>query len=93
MRYLASAYANRFKHPIFAAVLTVSVILFAVAGVLELTTPLTIPGLGWEVPPIAAGFFGVFAILAGAIAAAGYGVLLVSRLISRFRDRTAAHQA
>jgi len=93
MQYIASVYANRFRHPILAGILSVALGLVASATVLEMFAPFTIPLLGWGVPPIAAGFVGIFGILAGAIGLLAYGVLYVSRLISVFRDQTAPHRA
>lgn len=89
MQYLASLYADRFTHPILAAILTVAAVLYLIGGVVELTAPFVIPVITREVPPIAAGFFGVFATLAAAIGVFAYGVLYAARLVSVFRDRTA----
>lgn len=93
MQYIASVYANRFRHPILAAILSFALIQFAVATLLELLAPFTIPLLGWGVPPITAAFVGIFGILAGVLALLGYGVLYAARLISVVRDQTAPHRA
>jgi hypothetical protein len=88
MQYIASVYADRFRHPILAAILTVAVVLLVSGGVVELIAPATVPLLGWGIPPIAAGFLAVFGILASAIGLVGYGVLFAARLVSILRDQS-----
>ena len=93
LRYTASFYSNRFKHPIFAAILSASVLFYVIALVVDLTAPFTLPLINTGVPPIAAGFFGVFGTLAAAIGVLAYVVLFVSKGISIIRDRAAPHRA
>lgn len=93
MRYLASLYSDKFKHPIVAAVLTIAVMFYVLAAAVQATAPFVIPVWGREVPPIAAGFLGVFGTLALAIWVVAFGTLLVARLVSELRDRTAPTSA
>lgn len=89
MRFIASAFANRFDHPALAGVVAVALVFFLLAAALEVTTPFTLPLTTREVPPFAAGFFAVFGTLAGAIGVLAYGVLFAAKLVSIIRDRTA----
>lgn len=90
-RYLASAYANWFKHPVLAGVGTAAVLLIGLGFVMSMVVPFTIPINSTGVPPIAAGFTAIFGILAGVIAVLGYAVLYAAKAISLVRDQNAPH--
>lgn len=89
MRYLASLYSDRFKHPIFAAALTAAAVLFVSAALVQMAAPFDIPVWGREVPPFMAAFLGVFGTMALGIGALAYGVLFVAKFVSIVRDRMA----
>lgn len=78
-RYFASLLSDYFDHPILGLLLLVSALLFVVAGAVS---AVDVPG----VPPIAAGWFAIYAIVAGTLGLAGYLVLYVSRGVSIARD-------
>ena len=84
MKYLVSAISDRFKHPIMASVLMSAVAFFLIGAVLQFAP---VPG----VPPIVAGFFGIYGVLAGVLGLFGYGVLYVVKVISVAGDRAAPH--
>lgn len=84
MKYLVSALTERFKHPIMASVLMSAVVFFLIGAVLQVAP---IPG----VPPIVAGFFGIYGVLAATLGLFGYGVLYVVKAISVAGDRAAPH--
>lgn len=87
MKYITSAYSDRFKHPILAGVLSFAIFFFALAIALELTAPFTIPFTGREVPPFAAGFFGVFGTLTATMGLLAYAALFAAKFVSILRDR------
>lgn len=87
MRYIASAYSDRFAHPILAGVNTVAVVFFLLAIGIEFAAPFTIPVWGRQVPRFAAGFFGVLGVLTAAIGLLAYGTLFAAKFVSIVRDK------
>ncbi|MCU4742415.1 hypothetical protein OB955_12370 [Halobacteria archaeon AArc-m2/3/4] len=81
MKYITSALYSRFEHPLLAS-LFIAAGVFAGLGVI--TQIVTTSG-------VAAGFFGVYAIVTSLLGILGYGLIFAVKQISEVRDNIAPH--
>ena len=81
MKYVTSALSNRFDHPLLAATL----ILAGVFAGLGITVELLFDN------GVAAGFFGVYAIITALLAGIGLAIIYLVKYASQMRDKSAPH--
>lgn len=82
--YVKNTFAEKFDHPIMAAMYVIAAFLAVLGAVFWYVTR---PYFGFPNSDVTIGFFGVYAVFFASIGSIAYGILYLARFISRMRDR------